>query len=55
MKAQTIEEYLAQGGKVTQCKPGERKPESELKYCQCGCEGNYTDHSMRLGEKGKRS
>lgn len=24
-----------------------------LSDCQCGCEGNYTDHSMRAGESGR--
>ena len=23
-----------------------------LQYCKCGCNGNYTDHTMRLGERG---
>lgn len=23
--------------------------------CQCGCNGNYTDHSMRAGESGRPS
>jgi hemoglobin-like flavoprotein len=25
---------------------------SGLGDCACGCEGDYTDHSMRLGERG---
>lgn len=23
-----------------------------LRHCRCGCDGDYTDHSMRLGERG---
>ena len=26
-----------------------------LRDCKCGCDGNYTDHSMRAGESGRPS
>lgn len=45
----------------------ENSPENALKFweaeverlesasCQCGCHGNYTEHSMRAGESGRQS
>lgn len=48
-------EQLAQAmanfqGEVKQVKEGERVIDTSLRFCKCGCEGNYTDHSMRQGE-----
>lgn len=52
-----VEEFLKNGGKIQQCAEGEKSKNgnyypSHLCGCKCGCEGNYTDHSMRLGERG---
>ena len=47
--------FLAKGGKITTVKEGETSKSNidpSLKYCECGCHGNYTDHTMRLGEHG---
>lgn len=42
------------GGKVQQVAEGVKSESAMLndsvRYCTCGCEGNYTDHSMRKGE-----
>lgn len=48
--AAMMEAFQNKGGKVEQVKEGERVTDSRLRYCKCGCEGNYTDHSMRQGE-----
>ena len=47
--------FLAKGGKV-QTVPENKKSDYDfnfgLKGCTCGCNGNYTDHQMRKGERG---
>ena len=48
--AESVEEFLARGGKVTAVKAGASNVDPALKYCKCGCNGNYTDHSMRQAE-----
>lgn len=55
-----IDAFFARGGTVQHIAEGERtlKQGSDpirdvdpaLRHCQCGCEGNYTDHTMRMGE-----
>lgn len=50
------EQFLASGGQVKQCLPGDRAVRfapRDLWRCQCGCNGDYTDHSMRAGESGR--
>ena len=44
--------FQAEGGEITQVAEGEKSSliDPQLRFCKCGCEGNYTDHSMRLGE-----
>lgn len=41
-------------GKIQVVADGERSEadlvNDRLRYCKCGCDGNYTDHSMRQGE-----
>ena len=32
---------------------GENSFDPALRFCKCGCEGSYYDHSMRLGESGQ--
>ena len=52
---ETVAEFLARGGNVVEVREGEKaekKPDDFLKNCSCGCEGDYTDHSMRQGERG---
>jgi hypothetical protein len=54
---ETVEEFLARGGKVNSIPAGEKKAKEFnpdwLRGCKCGCRGNYTDHSMRCGERGE--
>ncbi|MNJ07233.1 hypothetical protein D3C81_1151050 [compost metagenome] len=50
--------FTQQGGKVEKLEEGQRRLNRHgndplLRYCQCGCEGNWTEHSMRLGESGR--
>lgn len=50
------EQFLASGGQVKQCLPGDRAVRFapiDLWRCQCGCHGDYTEHSMRAGESGR--
>ena len=50
--------FLAQGGKIKQCVEGDkaiRFTPRQLYQCQCGCHGDYTEHSMRAGESGRDS
>lgn len=51
---ETVEQFLARGGeikKVDECIKVDFRPDY-LRNCSCGCNGDYTDHSMRQGEKG---
>jgi hypothetical protein len=48
--AQAMAAFTQSGGQVKQVAEGERSVSPELRFCKCGCEGNYTDHSMRQGE-----
>lgn len=41
-------------GEITKIKECVRTLDPKLRYCRCGCEGSYTDHTMRLGERGIR-
>lgn len=60
MNAQQLEaltaSYIQSGGKVKQCQEGDNalifKPR-DLWSCECGCHGDYTEHSMRAGESGR--
>lgn len=45
--------FKAQGGKVKTIPEGERSIDPYLKGCKCGCNGDWTDHTMRKGEKGE--
>lgn len=50
------EQFLVNGGQVKQCLDGDRAlrfAPRDLHRCQCGCHGDYTDHSMRAGESGR--
>lgn len=52
---QQINDFFASGGTVKQVAEGERSAPASLRYCRCGCRGDYTDHSMRAGESGRSS
>lgn len=39
--------------KVKVIAEGERAIDPAIRYCKCGCEGNWTDHTMRAGESGR--
>ena len=50
------EAYVSSGGKVKQCTEGDqaiRISPRDLWRCECGCHGDFTDHSMRAGESGR--
>lgn len=51
-QAESVEAFLARGGKIQSVSEDASAKDESLRHCTCGCEGNYTDHSMRLGEKG---
>jgi len=51
---ESVEAFLARGGRVTQVAAGATKADfNPLANCQCGCHGDWTDHSMRQGERGR--
>lgn len=47
--------FEAKGGKVEACDEGKRNIDPAIRFCSCGCAGNWTDHTMRLGESGNRA
>lgn len=50
------EAYFSSGGKVKQCTEGDqaiRIAPRDLWRCECGCHGDFTEHSMRAGESGR--
>lgn len=50
--------HIANGGAIKQCATGDTailKIPRDLIFCQCGCHGDYTEHSMRAGESGRCS
>lgn len=54
--AQLTSAYAGSGGKIKQCADGDhaiRLVPRNLWQCQCGCHGDFTDHSMRAGESGR--
>lgn len=54
--AQATSAYASGGGKIKQCADGDqaiRLVPRTLWQCQCGCHGDFTDHSMRAGESGR--
>lgn len=53
--AENVNSYILNGGKITECAEGEVSTDISLAYCRCGCDGDYTDHSMRAGESGRCS
>lgn len=56
MIAAATEQHISGGGKIKECLPGDqavRLVPRNLWQCQCGCHGDYTEHSMRAGESGR--
>lgn len=54
--AASTEAYVSIGGKVKQCTEGDqaiRIAPRDLWRCECGCHGDFTEHSMRAGESGR--
>lgn len=54
--AQLSSAYASNGGKIKQCADGDhaiRLVPRNLWQCQCGCHGDFTEHSMRAGESGR--
>ena len=53
--SEAMARFLAKGGKV-ETVPADKKSDYKYDYalrdCTCGCNGNYTDHPLRLGEWG---
>ena len=50
--------YLQSGGQIKHCAEGDnavRLQPRNLWQCQCGCHGDFTEHSMRAGESGRCS
>lgn len=62
--ALAMQAFEQSGGAITQCPTGEHSPVYEAAFkraldraqygCACGCKGDWTEHSMRLGEQGIR-
>lgn len=52
---QQVAEFQARGNRVTEVPPGESGVDPLLKFCLCGCNGDWTDHTMRAGEAGRCS
>lgn len=45
-----VEEFLA-GGKIQEVEENVQTEFNPIANCQCGCEGDWTDHTMRQGER----
>lgn len=48
--AQAMQAFAESGKKVTAVEEGASGIDPMLKHCNCGCRGNYTEHTMRAGE-----
>ena len=44
---ETVEEYLARGGKIYYAELGELAKDSALANCKCGCNGNAIVHQTK--------
>lgn len=54
--ARLTESFISNGNKIKNCAEGDtavRQVPKNLWQCQCGCHGDFTDHSMRAGESGR--
>lgn len=50
--ATSMAAFQSKGGKVQKVEEGKRAIDPSIRYCRCGCNGDWTDHTMRLGERG---
>ena len=56
MISAATERHVSNGGAIKQCAPGDgavRMVPRNIWMCQCGCHGDFTEHSMRAGESGR--
>jgi hypothetical protein len=53
--AAMMEAFQNKGGKVDKVEEGKRAIDPAIRHCKCGCNGDWTDHTMRQGESGTRS
>lgn len=53
--AAMMEAFHNKGGKVARVEEGKRAIDPVIRHCKCGCNGDWTDHTMRQGESGTRS
>ena len=54
--AESVEAFLARKGQIQQVEEGvSNAKDPALRYCRCGCHGDYSQHSMRAGESGRSS
>jgi len=53
--SKAMEDFAKKGGKITVVEEGKASIDPLIKNCQCGCKGNWTDHTMRKGERGDYS
>lgn len=54
--AAATDAHISSGGKIKECLSGDhavRMIPRNLWQCECGCHGDYTEHSMRAGEPGR--
>lgn len=47
--------FEQKGGQVKLVSEGQRTVDPAIRYCQCGCNGFWTEHTMRAGESGRHS
>ena len=53
--SKAMQDFLAKGGKVVvvpENQTSDYKLDYNLRDCTCGCNGDYTNHQMRKGERG---
>jgi hypothetical protein len=50
--AKAMADFSAKGGQVKKIEEGSRAIDPIIRNCQCGCRGDWTEHTMRLGERG---
>lgn len=53
--AAAMANFSEAGRKIQVVAEGERTIDPAIRNCRCGCLGNWTDHTMRAGESGRRA
>lgn len=54
--AQAMAAFEQEGGKVESVEEGvstKKQVDPLIRHCQCGCNGDWTEHTMRAGESGR--